>query len=55
MLSIYLILSAILGPGAYSNTNINEYKRQKYKMFLWNWAQLVHGDDILTAIYEPTF
>jgi hypothetical protein len=29
LFSIYLILPAILGPGIYSASNINEYQKQK--------------------------
>jgi hypothetical protein len=50
--SIYLILSAALGPGVYSASNRNEYKKQK-KMFLWSKARPVRKAYILTAISEP--
>jgi hypothetical protein len=45
-----LILLAALGPGAYSASNINEYKKI---MFLRNRTRPVRRADNLTAIYEP--
>jgi hypothetical protein len=49
MHSIYVILSAALGPGVYSASNIYEY--QKEKMFPGSRARSVGKADNLTAIY----
>jgi hypothetical protein len=50
--SIYLILPAALGPGVYSASNINQYQKQKKKVFLGSRALPVRKAD-LTAICEP--
>jgi hypothetical protein len=52
MFSIYLILPAVLGPGAHSASNRNEYQKQKI-MFLGNRVRPVRRADNLTAISEP--
>jgi hypothetical protein len=49
---IYLILLATLGPGVYSASNRNEYRKHKKKI-LGIKVRLVHGADNHTAIYEP--
>jgi hypothetical protein len=49
LFSIYLIL----GPGAYSASDRNEYQKQK-KMFLGSIARPALKADNLTAICEPT-
>jgi hypothetical protein len=49
--SIYLILSAALGPGVYSASNRNEYQRQT--IFLGSRERPVRMADSLTAICEP--
>jgi hypothetical protein len=52
--SIYLILLAALGPGVYSASNRNDYRKHKKKiMFLGSKVWLVRGADKLTATYEP--
>jgi hypothetical protein len=51
--SIYPILPAALGLGAYSAYNRNEYEKQK-KMFLERKARPIREADNLTAICEPT-
>jgi hypothetical protein len=33
MFSIYIILPTALGPGVYSASNRNKYKKQKYNVF----------------------
>jgi hypothetical protein len=54
-LCIDLILPASLGPGVYSASNRNEYRKHlKKKMFLGSKVRPVRGADNLTAIYEPT-
>jgi hypothetical protein len=45
--SIYLILTAALGPGVYSASNRNEYQKQ---MFLRSRARPVGKADNLAAI-----
>jgi hypothetical protein len=50
--SIYLILPAALGPGDYSASGRNEYRKQKSNV-CGSRARPVHRDDNLTAIYEP--
>jgi hypothetical protein len=49
---IYLILPAVLGPGVYSASDRNEYRKHK-KKFLGIKVRPVHGVDNLTVIYEP--
>jgi hypothetical protein len=51
--SIYEILPAAPGPGAYSASDRNEYQKQKI-MFLGSRARPVHQADNLTTICEPT-
>jgi hypothetical protein len=46
MFSIYLILSAELGPGVHSSFNKNEYQKQKNNVS-------VRRADNLTTICEP--
>jgi hypothetical protein len=53
ILSIFLILLAALGSGIYSACNINEYQREKYKIFLGIRGRPLHDADNLTAVYEP--
>jgi hypothetical protein len=53
MLSVYLILSAALGPAVYSACSRIEYQGQKYKMFMWSAARPVREADNLTAISKP--
>jgi hypothetical protein len=53
MLSIYLILLAALGPGAYTAFDQNKYQGQRLQMFLGSRLWLVHEIDNLTAILEP--
>jgi hypothetical protein len=48
--SIYLILPATLGPGVYSDSNKNEYQRQKNVLGSRAWP--VRRTDNLTAICE---
>jgi hypothetical protein len=50
--SMYLILPAVLDPGAYSASNRTEYQKQKI-MFLGIKARPVRTADNLTAICEP--
>jgi hypothetical protein len=50
--SIYLILLDALGPGVYTVSIRNEYKKQQ-KVFLGSRARPVRKADNLTAIYEP--
>jgi hypothetical protein len=40
-----------LGPGIYSASNINEYQKQRKKMFLGSGAQPVLKADKLATIY----
>jgi hypothetical protein len=49
----YLILPAPLGPGVYSASNRNEYRKHWKKMFLGSKVRPVREADNLTAIYEP--
>jgi hypothetical protein len=51
--SIYIILSATLGPGDYSACNRNEYQKQKIIMFLGSRALPVLKTDSLRAIRGP--
>jgi hypothetical protein len=48
------ILPTALGPGVYSASNRNEYRKHKKEMFLGSKVRLVRGADNLTDIYEPT-
>jgi hypothetical protein len=50
---MYLIFPTALGPGVYSASNKNEYRKQKKIMFLGSKVRLVRGADNFTAIYEP--
>jgi hypothetical protein len=49
---IYLIVPAALGPGVYSSSNRNEYRKHK-KKFLRSKVRPVHRTDNLSAISEP--
>jgi hypothetical protein len=49
--SNYLSLLAALGPGVYSASNRNEYKKQRKKI-LWSLVQPVHKADNLIAMCE---
>jgi hypothetical protein len=49
--SVYLIVPAALGPGIYSASNRNEYRKQK--KFLGSTAQPERKVDNITAVYEP--
>jgi hypothetical protein len=53
LLSIYLILTASLGPAVYSASNRNLYKAQKTNVY-GNKRRPVHTAHNLTAICEPT-
>jgi hypothetical protein len=48
------MLPAELGPGVYSASNRNEYRKRKKKetIFLGIKVRLVRGADNITAIYE---
>jgi hypothetical protein len=48
-----LILPVALGPGIYTASNRNEYRKHKHKMFLGSKVRRVRKADSLTAIYEP--
>jgi hypothetical protein len=50
--SVYIILSAALGPEVHSASNRNEYQQQKI-MFLESRARPVRKVDNLTGICEP--
>jgi hypothetical protein len=50
--SIYLILPDALGPGVHSDSNRNEYHKQK-KKFLGSRERPAHRADNLTTICEP--
>jgi hypothetical protein len=49
---IYLIHPAALGPGIYSDSNRNNYQKQKNNV-CGNKAQPVRNADNFTAICEP--
>jgi hypothetical protein len=51
-LYIYIILSAALGPGVYSASNRNEYRKYKKNIFLGSKVWQIRRADNLTAIYE---
>jgi hypothetical protein len=51
--SIYIILLVALCREVYSDSNINEYQKQK-GIFLMNRARPLREADNLTAICEPT-